>query len=158
MTLWKMPPITKIYEAFTAVADGRVQLTGTGLATVASSRGDKVYDVEWSDDAGTIAANDNASYWQGYVGYPIVAVLLARGVLHADEAAVTALHGFPWHDLNKRYKRDYDAAVAQVLRDLAAGGTDAALIEREAAAVLEQLADLGLQRVGRGRRPPAPKS
>ena len=36
----------------------------------------------------SITANDNASYWQGYLGYPAVAVLLAIGALHADQAIV----------------------------------------------------------------------
>ena len=71
---------------------------------------------------------------------------------------MTALAGVPWHDLNKRYKRDYEAAVAHVLSELAAHGGDPALVEREVAAVLEQLGALDLQRAGRGRRPPAANS
>ena len=155
MAPWKLPPRAKVFEAFTAVADGRVRLTGPGSATVSSSRGDREYDVEWSDDGRTVTANDNASYWQGYVGYPILAVLLVRGELRVDASAVTAMGGIPWHELNKRFKREYEAAIALVLSDLAACGADTALVEREVAAVLEQLGALGLQRAGRGRRPPA---
>jgi hypothetical protein len=151
---WKQPPRAKVFEAFSAVADGRVRLTGPGSATVTSSHGDKTYEVTWSDDGHTVAADDNASYWQGYTGYPIVAVLLARGELSADDDAVAALAGVPWHDLNTQYKRDYEAAVAHVLAELAKRGGDPALVEREVAAVLQQVADLGLQRAGRGRRPP----
>ena len=158
MAPWKIPPRAKVFEAFTAVADGRVRLTGPGSATVTSSRRDKTYDVEWSDDGRTVTANDNASYWQGYLGYPIVAVLLARGELRADDAAVKAMAGVPWHDLNRRFKRDYEAAVAQVLGELVARGGDPALVEREVAAVLDQLRALDLQREGRGRRPPAAKA
>ena len=130
MAPWKIPPRAKVFEAFAAVADGRVRLTGPGSATVTSSRRDKAYDVEWSDDGRTVTANDNASYWQGYLGYPIVAVLLARGELHAADAAVEAMAGVPWHDLNRRFKRDYEAAVAQALGELAARGGDPALVER----------------------------
>ena len=155
MAPWKLPPRAKVFEAFTAVADGRVRLTGSGSATVVSSGGDKTYDVEWSEDDRTVTANDNASYWQGYLGYPIVAVLLARGELHAAEVAVAALAGVPWHQLNQRHKRDYDAAVAHVLGELPAG--DAATVETEVERVLAQLAALDLQRAGRGRRPPAGK-
>ena len=156
MAPWKLPPKAKVFEAFTAVADGRVRLTGPGSATVVSSGGDKTYDVEWSEDGRTVTANDNASYWQGYLGYPIVAVLLARGELHAAEVAVAALAGVPWHELNQRHKRDYDAAVAHVLGELPDG--DAATVEAEVERVLAQLAALDLQRAGRGRRPPAGKS
>jgi len=157
MAPWTMPPRAKVFEAFTAVADGRVRLTGPGAATVTSSRGDKTYDVQWSDDGHTVTANDNASYWQGYLGYPILAVLLARGELRADPSAVTAMAGVPWHDLNKRNKRDYEATVAQVLEEAGTHGGDPSLVEREVAAVLEQLRALDLQRAGRGRRPPAAK-
>ena len=76
---WKLPPAAKVYEAFGAVADGRVHLGAPGQAEVVSSGGDRRYTVEWTDDLATIAANDNASYWQGYLGYPAVAVLLAVG-------------------------------------------------------------------------------
>lgn len=154
MAPWKLPPRAKVFEAFTAVADGRVRLTGAGSATVTSSSGDKTYDVEWSDEGRLLSSNDNASYWQGYLGYPALAVLLVRGALRADEAAVGALAGVPWHDLNKRSRRDYEAAVALVLAGLAERGGDPALVEREVAAVLDQLASLDLQRAGRGRRPP----
>ena len=157
MEPWKLPPRAKVFEAFTAVADGRVRLTGPGTATVASSGGDKTYDVAWAEDGRTVTANDNASYWQGYAGYPIVAVLLVLDRLHADEAAVTAMAGVAWHDLNRRFKRDYEAAVAQVLGDLAGRGGDPALVEREVAAVLRQLSALDLGREGRGRRPPTAK-
>ena len=153
MAPWKLPPRAKVFEAFTAVADGRVRLGGPGSATVTSSAGDKTYDVEWSEDGRTAAANDNASYWQGYLGYPVIAVLLARGELRAGEDAVAALAGVPWHELNKRYRRDYDAAVAQVLGSLPKDC--AALVERQVDDVVAQLAALGLQRAGRGRRPPA---
>ena len=155
MAPWKLPPRAKVFEAFSAVADGRVRLTGPGSATVTSSGGDRTYDVGWSDDDRTVTANDNASYWQGYLGYPIVAVLLARRVLRAGDDVVAALAGVPWHALNKQYKRDYDAAVAHVLAALPAGGTTTAQVEAAVDDVLEQLTALDLQRAGRGRRPPS---
>jgi hypothetical protein len=154
MNAWKLPPRAKVFEAFTAVADGRVRLTGPRTATVTSSAGDKVYDVEWSEDGRTISANDTASYWQGYLGYPAVAVLLQRGELHAGETEIRALAGIPWHDLNERLKRDYDAAVAQALEGLAGGPPEVERVEHAVDAVMAQLAALDLQRAGRGRRPP----
>ena len=154
MAAWKLPPRAKVVEAFTAVADGRVRLTGPGSATVTSSGGDRTYDVEWSQDGRTVGANDNASYWQGYLGYPIVAVLLVRGELRAGEDVVQALAGVPWHDLNERFKRDYDAAVAHVLAGLPAGGPDAAQVERAVDDAMGRLGALDLQRAARTRRPP----
>lgn len=154
MATWKLPPRAKVFEAFSAIADGRVRITGPASATVLSSNGAKTYDVEWSEDGRTIASNDNASYWQGYLGYPALAVLLERGLLQAGEDEVRALAGVPWHDLNTQYKRDYDAAVAHVLAGLPDGAPGPEVIERAVDDVLEQLAALDLQRAGRGRRPP----
>ncbi len=154
MTQWKQPPLAKVYEAFTAVTDGRVRVEETGHATVVSSERDKIYDVEWTDDAKKISSNDNASYWQGYLGYPAIALLLTTGVLRADPAAVTPLGGVDWHALNRRFRRDYDAAVAHVLDDLQAGGVDTGAIRTAAEDVLRQLAALEPERLGPRRRPP----
>ncbi len=62
---WKVPPKAKIYEALTAVADGKVKLKGGETAEVLSSDGTKTYIVEWSADFGQITSNDNASHWHG---------------------------------------------------------------------------------------------
>jgi hypothetical protein len=153
-SLWKLPPPAKVYEAFSAIADGRVRIEGPGRASVLSSAGDKTYTVEWTGDFEAVGSNDNASYWQGYLGYPIVAVLLAAGKLEADETVTKALAGIDWHALNVRFKRDYPAAVAHVLSGLAERGGDPSRVEREAELVMEQLAALKLERAGRGRRPP----
>ncbi len=153
-TRWKLPPAAKVYEAFSAVADGRVRPSGAGRAEVESSGRDRSYTVEWSDDLTSVASNDNASYWQGYLGYPAVAVLLTVGALHADEAIVGLLAGVPWHELNARFKRDYDAAVDSVLTGLEEQGAERARIVAEVDRVMAQLAALGLQRPPRRRRPP----
>ena len=44
----KMPPLAKVFEAWSALADGRVSLDGEDRrATVASSNGAKAYTVTW---------------------------------------------------------------------------------------------------------------
>jgi hypothetical protein len=101
-----------------------------------------------------VAANDNASYWQGYLGYPAVAVLLTVGALRADEAIVGLFAGVPWHELNARFKRDYDAVVDSVLTSLEERSADRARIVAEVDGVMAQLAALELARPARGRRPP----
>ncbi|HUK76714.1 MAG TPA: hypothetical protein VL117_03845 [Thermoleophilia bacterium] len=158
-TAWKPTPAAKVYEAFSAVADGRVRLAEDsgqgGSAEVESSGRDRRYVVEWAADLSSITANDNASYWQGYLGYPAVAALLAVGALHADQTIVDLFAGVPWHDLNARFKRDYAAAVDSVLDGLEGRGADRARIESEVAGVLSQLADLAPERPPRRRRPPS---
>lgn len=150
MPKWDMPPVAKVYEALSAVADGRVTLTGETSANVLSSERDKTYTVKWSADGPGITSNDNATRWQGYIGYPIIAALMQAGRIPFSRAAADALAGVPWHALNKQYKRDYDAAVAQVLKEVEGAGGDAEAIRREAERIYEALAALGLER-------PAPK-
>jgi len=115
---WKLPPKAKIYEALTAVADGRVNLKGDETAEVLSSDGTKTYIVEWSADLGQITSNDNASYWQGYIGYPIIAVLMVLGRLDFDGTVAQALSGIAWKKIESQVRNDYDKAVERVLLNL----------------------------------------
>ena len=57
VTPWKLPPTAKVYEALSAVAEGRVHITGAGRAEVESSGREQTYSVEWSDDLRTVSAN-----------------------------------------------------------------------------------------------------
>ena len=146
MTRWNMPPLAKVYEALSAVADGRVTLTGETAAEVLSSERDKTYTVKWSADGRSVTSNDNATRWQGYIGYPIIAVLLQSGRLPFDRAAAEALGGVPWHALNQQYKRDYDAAVEHVLAGVRQRGSDDATIRAEVERIYGALAELALER------------
>src|SRR5229473_3132381 len=91
---WKMPPLIKVYEALGAIADGRVQIQDERSATVVSSEGDKTYAVAIA--AREVSANDNASYWQGYLGYPAIAVMIERNLVSARGDAINALGGIQW--------------------------------------------------------------
>lgn len=146
MPKWNMPPIAKVYEALSAVADGRVKLAGETSAEVLSSERDKTYAVKWSMDRPVITSNDNATRWQGYIGYPIIAVLLQAGRIPYDPAAAAELAAVPWHALNKQFRRDYDAAVGHVLAQLRERGGDADAIRQEAQRIYAALADLQLER------------
>ncbi len=86
----KNPPIEKIYEAYSAIADGRVTLC-VGEAAVRSSNGQKEYLVTWDDRVYT--SNDSATYWQGYAGYPVIAVLLLQGELPLNRGCRRPIQG-----------------------------------------------------------------
>jgi hypothetical protein len=176
MAQWNLPPKAKVYEALTAVADGRVRIveavagdagagTAGGRAEVASSSGSQTYMVTWTrrPDAGpaetwpavsAFTSNDNASYWQGYAGYPIIAVLLATGAITYDAEVARRLAGVPWKKINDRFKRDYDRAVEAVLQDVEAAGGDRAAIAAQVDSIHEQLAALRLEKGKRGAPPP----
>jgi hypothetical protein len=149
---WKMPPKAKVYEALSAVVDGRVFLQSACEASVTSSSGNKAYVVRWNDDFTGISSNDNASFYQGYIGYPIIAVLLKTGTLKADLDSSEKLKGIPWKKINDQFKRNYDKAVDFVL-------DEAQITEQERMVdkIYHQLSELKLSRIsGKMERPPQP--
>jgi hypothetical protein len=154
---WEMPPPIKIYEALGAIGDGRVRAVDSSAPPsaweVVSSDRSKTYRVEISADAREIGSNDNASYWQGYLGYPAIAVLIARGMLSASAEATRALAGIPWKELNRRFKNDYARTTAEVARIVAERGGDFGAIHAGAASILDALAACAPRR-GARRRPP----
>ena len=100
-----MPPRIKVLEALGAIADGRVKVLGHGRAEVISSEGDRVYKVYVDVEKGLAYSDDNGTRLRGYVGYPIIALLMKMGVLTYDERLAEALKGIPWRRLNETYKR-----------------------------------------------------
>ena len=151
---WKLPPKSKIYEALTALADGRVKLKGDDTAEVLSSDGTKTYTVEWSSDLGKITSNDNGSYWQRYIGYPIIAVLMALGKLDFDETVAQALSGIAWKKVNRKFRNDYDKAVESVLMNLDWGSGLRQRVISEVDRIFGQIEKLELKALPRRRRPP----
>jgi hypothetical protein len=151
---WKMPPIIKVYEALGAIGDGRVRIEDSRRALVTSSDGVKTYEVEVSEDGREISSNDNASYWQGYLGYPAIAVLLARGFYRPPANVTDALAGIPWKTLNRKFKNDYAKTLAEVDKELEQSGHDPDAVRSEAEAVLSFVRRLGPVR-GKRSRPAA---
>ncbi|HNR51619.1 MAG: hypothetical protein BWZ01_00829 [Deltaproteobacteria bacterium ADurb.BinA179] len=145
--MWKIPPREKIYEALTAVADGRVKITGAHEAEVISSSGSTTYLVRFDDDITRVASNDNASRWQGYLGYPILAVLMVLGKLRYDPEAAMLLAGIPWKEINKKYRNDYANAVDSVLASCRERGVDVRKIEEEVDALWRQITALELEKL-----------
>lgn len=144
----KLPPLQKVYEAWSALADGRVE-TGDQEASVTSSNGAKRYTVTWDGDV--YASNDSASYWQGYAGYPVLAVMMKEGRLPYDRELAEKLSSVDWNTLNKKHKRDYQAAVDEAFE--AAGFTpeEKARAQVDAENILKTLSQLPLQIKRKGR-------
>jgi hypothetical protein len=154
MSTWKPPPKAKIYEALSAVADGRVKLVGGGIAEVVSSDGTKTYHVEWSSDLNQITSNDNASYWQGYTGYPIIAVLIVLRKLDYKNEVANFLAGVPWKEINRRFRNDYAKAIESVLATLENKGTPRQVVVAEVDRIMAQIENLRLEKLPRRKRPP----
>ncbi len=152
-----MPPIVKVYEAMGAIGDGRVRIVDERRALVVSSDAGKIYEVEIAGGGREVSSNDNASYWQGYLGYPAIAVLLTRGFLQPRTAAPGALKGIPWKELNRRFKNDYGKTLSEMTRLTRERGFDPDAVAAEAEAIMEALKKLAPYR-GKRRRPPADRA
>lgn len=107
----KQPPIAKVYEALSAIADQRIKMA-SDHALVTSSNYNKTYTVKFSENR--YSSNDNATYWQHYAGYPIIAVLIEQGKLKIsenDKNLLTEFKDINWKKLNTHYKNKYDKAI-----------------------------------------------
>jgi hypothetical protein len=152
---WKMPPLVKIYEAFGALGDGRVQLEDERHGQVLSSDRSRTYRVEISADGREISSDDNASYWQGYLGYPAIAVMLARGLCPVRSEVISALTGIAWNELNRRFRNDYTRTIEAAMKRAEERGFDPRMIAAEAETVLAKLNEFAPLR-GVRRRPAGP--
>jgi len=150
--MWDTPPIVKIYEALGAVADSRLEINGNE-AKCFSSSGNKYYDVIYDPDTNAIMTNDNGSYWKGYLGYPAIAYLLQTNVLSYQHELGQLLKGIAWKDINQEFKNDFDKTLAFILASLDADVKEK--LNTYATALLTQIADMKLQKLGKKIKPPS---
>lgn len=147
MLPWKLPPKAKIYEALSAVADDRVKIAEDNTATVVSSAGDKAYVVRWNPELTGISSNDNASFYQGYMGYPMLAVLMLIGKLRFSQEVASHLAGINWNQINKKFRRNYEAAIDSVLAEIEANGVVRTVIDSEVDQIWKQLESMSFDRM-----------
>ncbi|MCU7786829.1 hypothetical protein ODS41_02650 [Pyrobaculum sp. 3827-6] len=135
----RLPPRIKVLEALGALADGRVRVLAPGRCEVVSSEGDKTYTVYVA--GGYAYSNDNGTVHRGYVGYPILACLMAEGALPVDRELAERLRGIPWKRLNEQFKK-----YEEVMRFIyAERGIDRARAESYIASVLGEVEKLRLR-------------
>ena len=103
-------PISKIYEAYSALADKRIEKINDSLFLVESSDHSKRYTVK-IDEKGIYSSNDNATLWQHYAGYPILAVLMEEGKLPYEKFLLSYFVSINWKKLNTEAKNKYDIAI-----------------------------------------------
>ena len=143
----KLPPIEKIYEAYSAIADGRATLKEDHGKVFSSDR-TKCYTISF--DGNVYSSDDNSTYWQGYAGYPVIAILFLQGKLPFPQKTADMFVDVNWNALNKEFKRDYKAAAASIMkeRDL-----DQQKIEAETSEVYDALKKLDIV-IKRGKQRP----
>ncbi|QAT62858.1 hypothetical protein EQM13_15415 [Acidilutibacter cellobiosedens] len=147
----KLPPIEKIYEAYSAIADNRVTLMKESAAVLSSNR-EKEYTVTWEN--GVYTSNDNASYWRGYAGYPIIAVLMLQKKLSLNSDIIDYFKGINWTELNKKYKAKYSEAVEEVMDNLNRKNVNVSKIKEEVEKVYEEIKALNIICRRSSARPP----
>lgn len=150
----KMPQLEKIPEAWSAIADQRVEI-GENEARVYSSDRTKFYTVTW--DGMRYRSNDNASYWQNTLGYPVIAVLMVQGKIPYNPEIAALFANIPWKEVNTRFKNKYKEALEYVLQQLADRQVDLKQVEAAMAADYAALEQLPVTLVKSKLRPPGNK-
>ncbi|NOZ31396.1 MAG: hypothetical protein GXO68_05580 [Crenarchaeota archaeon] len=118
----RLPPHIKYLEAAGAIADGRVKILmheeARAEATVVSSSGERSYNViveKHGDKIVNAYSDDNGTRYRGYIGYPIISLMMLIGWLPRDRSVEEALKGIPWKTLNEKYKK-YAIVMEHVYR------------------------------------------
>ncbi len=104
----RKPPRIKVLEAIGSIGDERITLVSDDEARVVSSMGDREYRVvvkNVSNNVFRVYSNDNGTIYRGYVGYPIIAFLMLKGVIPIDKDVMRAMTGVPWKELNEKYRK-----------------------------------------------------
>ena len=135
----KSPPIEKVFEAWTALADGRVSIDENS-ATVKSSDRLRTYNISFNGNH--YSSTDNATFWQGYPGYPVIAVLMLQNKLPYDTKEAEKWKDINWKVLNTKYKNDYSKVVETMAQQREINLDDAYGAARK---VLEALSKLDLE-------------
>ncbi len=110
-----IPNMYKIAESYSAIADNRISIKNNE-ATVKSSNGEKEYLIRWKDNI--FYSNDNSTYWQKVIGYPIIAILMLQDKLSLNKDILKYFKGINWNKLNKETKRNYSLSLEKVLENI----------------------------------------
>ncbi|MCE4614678.1 MAG: hypothetical protein F7B60_04025 [Desulfurococcales archaeon] len=147
MPILSKPPRIKVFEALGSIADGRVEIVDENesriIAKIKSSTGEKTYTVIVDLGSKKAYSNDNGTIHRGYIGYPIIAVLMAKGILPFEEKYAEALKGIPWKTLNETYKK-YSIVEEIVFKQARSNGVYRRHLEAFARRVLGELGRLEL--------------
>ncbi|MGC9337215.1 MAG: hypothetical protein ACP5EQ_03870 [Candidatus Cloacimonadia bacterium] len=151
--LWKLPPKIKIYEALGSIADNRISVSDNSGEVYSSTR-NKKYIVKYDPENNAIMANDNASYWAGYLGYPAIAFLLVKGIMDYNPKFANALKDIPWKDINQKFRNNHQKVEKYVKETVANKNTSVEELEREVERIYDQIKQLGLEKLGKRISPP----
>lgn len=134
----KLPPREKIPEAYTAIIDNRIKMFDN-YAEVLSSDRTKTYLIKWNNNL--YYSNDNSTYWQGYPGYPVIAILMLQNKLTCNKDILKYFKNINWNELNKKNKRNYKDSLEDIIGKM----TEKDLINREIDKVYKEMEQLDIK-------------
>lgn len=152
---WLLPHRMKVYEALGCIGDGRIKISESGneAEVISSSRG-KTYSVKYDSEKNAIMANDNGSYWKGYLGYPSIAFLMLKGIIKYDLKYAEALKDIKWKDFNTQFKNDLPKSEEHIKSIVKERGISEDDLLTEIESIYSQLTRLKIHKLGNPIVPP----
>lgn len=144
-----------VYEALSAIADGRVKKVSDRMWQVFSSVGNKYYTILYDSALNAIMSNDNKAYYVGEISYPMVAVFMGSEEISFDKNILENFKQIKWKVINQKNKNDYMKSVEQILQNLSDNGIDVVHIKEEVKKILEQVTSRELSHLGKRILPPS---
>lgn len=99
-------------------------------------------------------ANDNGSYWKGYLGYPAIAYLMKIEKITYNEKISKALKGIKWKDINQKFKNNFRKTTSHINKSLILQGISPKELEKELNNIINQIKKLNLNLLGKKTVPP----
>ncbi|MFW5703067.1 MAG: hypothetical protein ACOCXP_03840 [Candidatus Dojkabacteria bacterium] len=142
-----------VYEALSAIADGRIELLGDNKARCTSTSRGKFYEIEYDPETNAIMSNDNMAYYVDEVSYPMVAMLIKLGELEIGEDLLKYFEGIKWKDINQRNKNNYMKSVKEFL-DGIDSNSKREEVQTECRRIYDEVCKMKLQKLGKKKLPP----
>ena len=150
--IWKTPHISKIYEALTVIADGRMEINGNKAKCYLSSS-DRFFDIKYDPIIGSIMSNDNAAFYTKSLSYPMIAFLMLIGKIPYEQKLLEIFRDICWEDIYKKFKNDYDKSIKAVLGELKREGEDVEFIRRETENIYNFVRKMEVKTLGELQKP-----
>ncbi len=139
------PPRVKVLEAVGAVAGDRVRVLSESEAEVRASEGDRTYRVFLDTARGLADSDDNGTRFRNYIGYPILAFMMVKGLLPYDEEIGKALKDVKWRSINELFK-NYRLVERYIKEELKRTGITSERVDSYIASVMDALSGMTLQK------------
>jgi hypothetical protein len=152
--IWQKPHVSRIYEALTIVADGRMELLEENNARCYTVSRDRYFKIAFNPNKDKIMSNDDGAFFSNALSAPILAYLFMIGRLTCETNVVEMFKDIDWQDLYKQYKNDYNKAIEHVIQKLSEDGTDIELLQNEVKRLDDAIGELKLGYLGTKQMPP----